>query len=120
MSIDKGRCELCGGELEFRQQGSVQGYFCKECDWSVVTTATPRMLTDKTLYKVLVTNGDHHDKRQIIAVAKVAGVNFLTARKLLQQKEVVVLSGEAVKVFKVVKILSSAGLVCNTIPSFPY
>ena len=114
------KCEQCGGALEFRKNGSVQGYFCKGCDWALVTTFIPDIQLDETQYTIAVSGGDYHNELHIKAVADASQINFLSARKLLQQVNPEVFKGEATKVIKVRESLSSAGLICNINPPFSY
>ena len=113
-------CEKCGGELEYRQEGSVQGLFCKNCDWAVVTTAIPAVLQDDTPYEVRLAGGDPRNESHIKAVAQVSGVNFLSARTLLQQPDPLVFKGEAAKVVEIRRALQGAGLKYDIRPPFPY
>jgi hypothetical protein len=109
-------CEKCGGKMEARQEGSTQGLFCTPCDWSVVTTHIPEIKLDATLYAVTACNGDFDDASHVKAVAQISGLNFLAARKLLQQELPVVFKGVAVDVLKVRRTLSQAGIDCNVTP----
>ena len=113
-------CEKCGGEVEYRREGSVEGAFCKNCDWSVVTTYIPPIQLDETPYEVRVANGDPHNESHIKAVAHASGVNFLSARNLLQQASPLVFKGEASKVVELRRALQAAGLNIDIRPPFPY
>jgi hypothetical protein len=115
-----GKCEGCGGELEYRINGSVQGYFCERCGWAVVTTYIPEIDLDDTKYSVFACGGDYKKDAHVRAVSEVAGVNFLSARKLLQQERPTVFQGRARAVEKVRVVLAEAGLSCEISPSFPY
>jgi hypothetical protein len=114
------RCEKCGGELEFRVEGSVEGFFCKSCDWAVVTTHIPQIQLDETPYEVRVTNGDYHDERHVKAVAEASGVNFLAARNLLKETSPLVFKGEATQVAKIRRALETVGLTPDIRPPFPW
>lgn len=114
-------CEQCGSLMESRREGMSAGLYCTNCDWSVVTTYSPPILLDETLYKISILNGDAHNKQHIKTVAQIVNVNFLAARKLLQQQSpLIVLIGIAKEVVKVQEVLSMAGLVYEIIPNFPW
>ena len=113
------RCEKCGGEVEFRQEGSVQGLFCKSCDWSVVTTYIPAIQLDETDYEVRVKGGDFRNEAHVKAVAEVSGRNFLGARKLLQESEPLVYKGKAPEVARAQEVLAAAGVAIQILPPFP-
>jgi hypothetical protein len=114
------KCEACGGEVEFRREGSVQGFYCKDCDWAVVTTYIPKIELDETKYQVRVSGGDFHNEEQVRAVSAVSGLNFIAARKLLQQENSLVFEGEAPKVLEVRNKLADAGLRPEISPQFSY
>lgn len=113
-------CEKCRGKAELRHQGSTQGIYCTQCDWAVVTTFFPEIKKDMTQYEVRITYGDASDESQIKAVASIAGINFLAARKLLKEPQPLVFSGRAVKVLEVKKDLEAVGLTCLISPEFNY
>jgi len=104
------RCSQCGGELELRQEGSVQGLFCGNCDWYCVTSNLPSIELDHTEYEVRTAGGDVHNQAHIKAVAEVSGRNFLGARKLLQETEPLVYKGKAPEVARAEAVLAAAGL----------
>ncbi len=114
-------CPQCGSAIEPRREGSTQGLFCTNCEWSVVTTVLPNILRDTSTYAVKVTLGDFRNERHLKAVAQVAGVNMLASRKLLQQSEsFVVATGSARKIAAARDELVSAGLGFSIEPPFPW
>lgn len=113
-------CEACGQKVEFRREGSTQGLFCTNCDWALVTTYIPQIELDETLYSVRISGTDLHDKNHIRAVSAVTGLNFIAARKLLQQDRPLVFEGKAPKVLEVRDTLASAGLSYLITPRFDY
>ncbi len=114
-------CEKCGNLMEVRSEGSTQGLFCPNCGWSVVTTNIQEIKRDNISYEVIITTGDYQNEHHIKAVAQVAGVNFLTARKLLEaQSSFMVYKGIATEVIEVQSILKVAGLVYEIYPQFPW
>jgi hypothetical protein len=106
--------------MEFRQESSVQGLFCKNCDWYVVTTHIPPMQLDETEYEVRVTGGDFHSEAHVKAVAEVSGRNFVGARKLLQEGVPLVYKGHAPEVARAEATLAAAGLGVQILPPFPH
>jgi hypothetical protein len=119
--LDAPRCPTCGCCTEVRREGSSQGLFCTECDWSVVTTYIPAVLCDTVSYEVRVTSGDFKNVQHLKSVAQLAGVNLLEARKLLQgQANFVVYAGQAHKVTAARDMLRVAGLAFDIRPPFPW
>ncbi len=108
------------GELEARQEGHIQGWYCKNCGWIVATTYFPAIELDETDYEVRATGGDFHNEAHIKAVAEVSGRNFLGARKLLQEKEPLVYRGKAPEVVRAQDILTAAGVGVQILPPFPH
>jgi hypothetical protein len=114
-----GRCDACGGELEFRREGSVQGYYCKNCGWSVVTTYIPEVELDETIYQVRVSGADYHNEAQVRAVASAAGTNFIEARRLLKDDpHPLIFEGRANQVVKARAALVAVGLRFAISPQF--
>src|SRR5688572_6974711 len=114
------RCEKCGGEMEYRQEGSVQGLFCKNCDWYLVTTHIPPIQLDETDYEVHATGGDFKNPAHVKAVAEASGRNFLDSRRLLQESEPLVYRGKAPEVARVHDVLIAAGVGVRILPPFPH
>lgn len=113
-------CEKCGAPIEVFREGRTQGIRCTRCDWSVVTTYTPPIQQDRTIYEVRIRHGDHHNEHHVKAIAHVVGGNFLGARKLLQDSQPVVFSGDAQSVAKVRDTLLAATLEISIQPDFPW
>jgi hypothetical protein len=106
--------------MEYRQEESVQGLFCKNCDWYLVTTYIPADQLDETDYEVRATGGDFRNTAHVKAVAEASGRNFLDARKLLQENEPVVYKGKAPEVARVHGVLTAAGVATRILPPFPH
>ena len=114
------KCESCGGELEFRREGSVQGLYCKNCDWALVTTYIAPIELDETKYKIRIAGANYTDEKQVKAVSTVSCLNFIQTRKLLQQENPIVFEGVAPNVMKARDALIAAGLYCDISPPFNY
>jgi hypothetical protein len=106
--------------MELRQEGSVQGLFCKSCGGYLVTTHIPAIQLDETDYEVRATGADFHNEAHVKAVADVSGRNFLGARRLLQEKEPLVCRGKAPEVARAQDVLSAAGVGVQILPPFPH
>lgn len=117
-NISQPVCEKCGSLMELRHEGSTQGLYCTRCGWSVVTTHISEVRLDTTEYEVRIRDGNYRNEQHVKAVAHVSGVNFLAARKLLQDTQPIVFSGKAVDVVRVREILVAAGMACVISPEF--
>lgn len=102
------KCEKCGGDIEYRQTDSVQGWFCKNCDWSIVATCVPEL--DEDTYCIYVLGVNYMDSKHISAISRACGKNYLALSRLLQQEKPKVLEGDASQILKAKSILESAGL----------
>lgn len=114
------KCAACGGEVEFRREGSVQGFYCKSCDWAVVTTYIAPIELDETKYQVRVLGANYRDNRQVRAISAITGLNFIKTRELLKQERPVVYEGEAPMVLRARETLVAAGLHFEISPPFNY
>lgn len=119
--IEIKQCQNCGANLEHRIQGSSQGLFCNQCGkWVLVTTYIPEIRRDKTKYKMYLCFADSKNKQHITALAKVANINFLEARKMTQEDKPLVLVDEAIAVDKARKIFNDLSIQYDIKPLFPY
>ncbi len=75
---------------------------------------------DETIYSVYTIEANYQNAEQIKAVSSVSGMNYLDARKLLQQIKPLIFEGKAINIIKVKDILDSAGLKYEIIPEFRY
>ena len=99
-------------------EGSTQGMMCPSCNWSVVTTRIPEIQLDFTSYEVRISGGDYHNEKHVKALAKIANINFLAARKLLQEEQPLVYAGKASDIVKIREALIVDGLQCAITPDF--
>lgn len=113
-------CQRCGGEIEFHQKGSTQGMFCKNCDWSLVTTYIPKIRTDTTIYSIFIVEADYKNINQIKEISKVCGKNYIDTRILLQQENKTIYEGKAIKILEIKGILDSVGVKYSILPEFNY
>ena len=111
-------CERCGKPMEIRQHGSTKGAYCNSCGHAVVTTDISDLRRDVRSYEVRVLGGDPADHLHVKAVAGIAQINFLEARRLLSDDAPLVFRGIAVDVVEVRSRLRSVGLKCSIEPDF--
>jgi len=82
-----------------------------------VTTFISEIKRDMTKYEVRISGGDAHNEQQVKAIATISGVNFVTARKLLQEPESAVFKGHAVKAIEIRDALEKLELHTELHPS---
>ena len=113
-------CEKCGAEVEFRQENSIQGLFCKNCGWIVFTTYIPEIYSDSNKYVVYITNPNFNDRNQISIISKISWLSYLEVRKLLQEDKPLIFSGRAPEVLKIKEKLDMEGISFEIYPKFNY
>lgn len=113
-------CEKCGSQTKMFRQGRTQGTRCTNCDWTVITTYTPPIQLDQTIYEVRIARSDYRDAEQVKAVAKVTGGNFLYARNLLKMIRPIAFTGDAQHVLQIRDSLLATGMVVAIYPEFPW
>lgn len=111
-------CPDCGSITEEINEGLTVGAKCTKCGWSVATTYIPPIMQDQTLYTVNIQNGDHKNENHIKIISKIAGVNFLQARTLLQKEKSIIFKGKALEIKKIKLILEKLNIVTDIEPKF--
>lgn len=114
------QCEVCGARLEYRIEESLQGLFCTQCDWSVVTTYIPQIYQDLTQYKMYLCCTSSHNVEQLKAISTVANINLIQARKISQENQPLILEGKAPQISEARKIFDSFFVTYTIKPQFPY
>lgn len=114
-------CEFCGGKLKSLILGNLSGLFCDNCQqWAVVTTYIPQINLDENLYKIYLVNKEKADRSNIKLIANISNINFLEAKKLLDNSNSIIYEGKAIEVVKIIKELKKAKLEFKCIPEFPW
>ncbi len=114
------KCEECGIETEFRVEGSTEGFFCTQCDWALVTTRIPKIVSDIAKYKMYLLFADPKNKKQIKALSKVANINFLQTRKMTKDEKPLIIEGRALEIDKARNLFDSLSIKYEIEPDFPY
>lgn len=114
------RCPQCASPTEQIREGRVSGTRCPKCGWSVVTTETDAIDRDATLYEVRIIHSDYHNEAQVKTVARMLGVNFLQARRLLHEKDPLVFQGRAREVLRIKADMEKMHIPYSILPSFDW
>lgn len=121
MSNDQPICDGCGGQLEFRVDGSAQGWYCPSCDtWAMVTTRLSAIATDPTVYHLFVIHGDPDNSAHMKTVLAVSARNLISSEKILATGDTEVVSGRAPEMAKAAEQLLASGISFRIEPEFPY
>jgi len=115
------KCDNCSSIMEWRVDGSSQGWYCNHCGWDVVTTYVPPIRLDETTYRVFA-QGDQEmrpPQNQLKLIARLLLANYLVAKEELSSgAEFLVFEGQAEEALDVVHSLDKAGIVRRVEPDF--
>lgn len=114
------KCEKCKKDMIQKKKGNVQGWICPVCGWNILTTYLDDIYIDNTEYSIFIkdANGINNDKIKFIA--KLCGVNYIIAKKLLMTKNVYVFKAKAPIVKGVINELYNLGVKFEVKPPFIY
>lgn len=113
-------CEQCGQKMNWRIEGSAQGWNCPACGWGVVTTYISQIDADQTEYSLYMKNVSDIDLDRIRFVAQTANVNFLTARQMLEKKEVCLMKAKASKIRETIVKMQELNIEYSVFLAFYY
>mgnify|MGYP001139159423 CR=1 FL=1 len=99
---------------------STQGWVCPACGWGILTTYNPEIDVDATEYSLYIRNISTIDINGIRLIAEIASVNFLTAKRMLEEKEVCVLKAKAPKIKEGIDKLRELNIDFIVKPFFKY
>lgn len=111
-------CEECGNEMIWFRDGSVQGWKCPDCQWSVLTTCIDEIYSDMTVYSIYLIQHQVASKEQLNMVSKIANVNYIQARKMLNESKVLLCRGSAIETKDNLNKLRAFGLQYQVKPEF--
>ena len=112
-------CEKCGAEMRPYQEGRTGGMLCPECGWGWVTTITPAIDADETLYTVKISKPGKITNDMIKLYAELSGINYMQTKKALEEGNAEI-SGLATDIQKTLPRLYEAGLEFTITPDYPY
>ena len=119
LDLEDDACPWCHCRTESFCEDSVMGIRCTNCEWCIVTTYTEPIRADTTLYTLSIDKIDNADLDQLRTVSKLLGVNYLEARKLLQNGDAKMVN-QAVETQKYKLLLNSKNITFNIYPDFQY
>ena len=113
-------CEKCMQEMIWSVEGSTQGWRCPMCGWNIITTYIDEIDADETEYSLYIRCVLEVDAEKIKFVAKTANVNFVTAKRMLEEKETCILKAKAPKIKSAIVKLQELNIDYDVSPSFNY
>lgn len=113
-------CEKCKTDMNWFSEDSVQGWVCSNCGWNLITTNIDEIYEDITEYSVYIKNMNGVNNEKIKSIARIAGVNFIIARKMLMESHACISKGKAPKIKDVIRELEKLNIQFEVIPKFRY
>lgn len=113
-------CEKCKTEMVPVCATGVRGCICPSCGWNIVTTYIDEIYLDQTEYSIWIKNFTNINKDVIRIVSKIAGVNYIAARHMLEKDSVCILKAKAIDIKKAVNTLEITDVPYEIIPEFKY
>lgn len=112
-------CETCGAEMRKTVEGSTLTWVCPSCGDAVARTYIEPIREDATVYSLSIEGARLASKDSIRAVAKIAGCNYLAAKRLVEDGGSL-LDGNAIDTREAARRLEAVGLPYAIAPDFPY
>ncbi|MDE7340357.1 MAG: hypothetical protein K2N80_07310 [Lachnospiraceae bacterium] len=113
-------CKKCGEAMNWSIDGSTQGWSCPVCGWGIVTTYIDEIDIDQTEYCIYIKNMTIIGMEIIKIVAKIANVNFMIAKQMLQEKEACILKARAPEIKAAIAKLQESDIDFMVSPVFRY
>jgi len=113
-------CEKCKKMMKLGSENSTQGWKCDSCGWNIVTTYIDEIEIDETEYKLYIRNKMQSNIKKVKCIAKIANVNFVVSKKMLEEEEICVLKAKAVKIKLAIARLQAVDIDYYVEPLFKY
>ncbi len=114
------KCENCGTEMKYFIEGSTQGWKCPNCNRGIVTTYIEPIKDDKTIYSIILTKNNNHNKNQLKVISKIASCNFIKAKELLESENTELVKDNAVVIRDFASNLKENKINFEIIPNYIY
>ena len=95
-------CEKCKTNMIHVCENSVQGWSCPVCGWGTLTTYIDKIHQDMTEYSICTKSITNIDKDKIKVISKIAGVNYIVAKQMLEKEGICILKAKAVDIKKAI------------------
>ena len=113
-------CENCHAEMNYRIDGSIQGLWCPTCGWNIITTYIDDIHRDMTEYSICIKSIGSIDIDKIRVVSKIAGVNYIAAKQILEKGDICILKANAEDILKSIAKLKNVNIPFEVTPEFNY
>ena len=113
-------CEKCKTNMIHVCENSVQGWSCPVCGWGTLTTYIDKIHQDMTEYSICTKSITNIDKDKIKVISKIAGVNYIVAKQMLEKEGICILKAKAVDIKKAICELENVNIPFEVTPEFNY
>lgn len=113
-------CEKCKTNMISICENSSQGWSCPNCGWGIVTTYLDEIYQDAKVYSIYIKSIMDIDKDKIKLISKIAGVNYVVAKQMLEKGNVCILKEKAVNIKVAIDKLKMVNIPFEVIPKFHY
>ena len=113
-------CEKCKINMIHICENSVQGWSCPVCGWEILTTHIAKIYQDITEYSIFTKKVTHIDKEKIKTISRIAGVNYIIAKQMLEKEDVCIMKAKAIDIKAAVCKLKDTDIPFEVIPKFNY
>lgn len=97
-----------------------QGWSCPNCGWGIVTTYFDEIYQDIKVYSIFIKSITDIDKNKIKLISKMAGVNYIEAKQMLNKGNVCILKAKAVNIKIAIEKLKIENIPFEVTPKFNY
>ena len=112
-------CEKCGNEMKPLSEIYPIGMTCPNCGWGWATTYIEPIRADSMNYHIVLLSANTA-LPNIKLISKIAGCNYLDAKKLIETTPREIFCGNAVEVKAFKEMLETANIEISIDPEFPY
>lgn len=113
-------CEKCKSNMIHIQENSVQGWSCPVCGWRALTTYIDKIHQDITEYSIFTKNVENINKDKIKVISRIAGVNYIVAKQMLEKEGICILKAKAVDIKNAMYELENVNIPFEVTPEFNY
>lgn len=117
---EKTICEKCGAQMLPIDPHKPVGMKCPKCGWGWATTYIEPIKEDSTDYTVILLADNVPSKESIKTIAGIAGINFIQAKRMIENAPTNLFVGKAVTVKEVITELDVSAINYQVEPKFPY
>ena len=113
-------CEKCKTNMIYVRENSVQGWSCPVCGWGILTSYIDEIYQDMTEYSIYTKSIEKIDKDKIKVISRIAGVNYIVAKQMLEKEGICILKAEAIDIKKAICELENVNIPFEVTPEFNY